>query len=390
MKNKLLLPLLFIFFCFFNFNYITAQNNETKNEETIFVFGGDINLKFVQYVTDLTNKQNPKICYLPTAAADHQDNIKFWESICKRIGIDTLILKVWVSSSPTNRSFEEILLNADAIVVGGGNTLNMLGIWKYQGIDSVLYKALKKGIILAGGSAGSICWFQNGISDSRPVNLSLVDGFGYLPYSNCPHYSEKNRKQLYHQMITDKKISSGYACDELAGILFKNGAAFEFVSQSDNHNSYFVEVKNGTLQTKKMESKILLKKDALLENDYTTLSVKKKINEVLEADNNITPLNAYIATTKKLRLSKDSLSQSERDKVLNISIEKIFVNDKLAGVVNNAYKNYYGLYYFYNCNGTWEPLGEDVGGETLFESEITFREKAKIMIERAQKQLNCR
>ncbi|OFY28892.1 MAG: hypothetical protein A2X09_12810, partial [Bacteroidetes bacterium GWF2_43_11] len=250
MKQRTIWLLLGLIFSITGIESLRAQQNTNEKNETIFVWGGDISLKFVQYVADLTKKENPKICYLPTASADNLDNIKYWSNICKMLKIDTIILKVWVSSSEKNQSFEDILLNSDAIVVGGGNTLNMLGIWKAQGIDTILQKALKKGIILSGGSAGSICWFQNGISDSRPVNLSLVNGLGYLPYSNCPHYSDGNRRNLYHQMIINRKISTGYASDERSGVLFKNGKAVEFVSQSDKQNSYFVYIEKGTVQSK--------------------------------------------------------------------------------------------------------------------------------------------
>ncbi|MEA5006343.1 MAG: peptidase E [Rikenellaceae bacterium] len=383
MKNRISLLLFITFLFLLVFCNVTAQSKGTKTEETLFVFGGDINLKFVQYVADLTKREKPKICYLPTASADNKENIKYWESICNKLGVESVVLTVWVSSSSANKSFEDILLNSDAIVVGGGNTLNMLGIWKAQGIDTVMLKALSNGIILAGGSAGSICWFQNGISDSRPVSLSLVNGLGYLPYSNCPHYSDEARKELYQTLIKDKKIHSGYACDDLAGILFKNGKAVEFVSQSDKHNSYLVKMEKGNLQAKRMESKILLKKGALSENDYTSISVKKKIKDLLESNDQLTPLNAFVSIIRKLRLSKEGLSESELNRALNITIEKIFIYDnKLAGVVNNAYGDYYGLWYFHNCNGTWESMGEDIGGETIFESEITFREKARIMLEK--------
>jgi len=132
-----------------------AQKKSGKTEQTIFAFGGDINEKFIQYVIDLTNKKNPKVCYVPTASADNANNIKYWNFICKQLSIYPYVLKVWVSSDPKSKTFEEILYDMDAIVVGGGNTLNMMGIWKAQGIDSILRKALDKGIILAGGSAGS-------------------------------------------------------------------------------------------------------------------------------------------------------------------------------------------------------------------------------------------
>lgn len=369
-----------------------AQQHVSRKEEVIFTWGCDINLKFVQYVADLTNKENPRICYLPTASADHPDNIKYWQNICNTLKIDTLILKVWVSSSVQNQSFEDILLNSDAIVVGGGNTLNMLGIWKAQGIDVILQEALKKGIVVAGGSAGSICWFQNGISDSRPVHLSIIDGLGTLPYSNCPHYSQETRKNLYHRMILAKKMPFGYASDDLAGILFRNGKAVEFVSQSDRHNSYFITVEGGKIKSQQMESKILVRRNALPEGSYTSLSVNKKVADCLGRDDKLSPLNAYIAEVKGSQLNKKEMSESERSRMLNTNIEKIFVyNDKLAGVVNDAYLDDwgYGLWYFYNCDGVWMNMGEDIGGKTVLESEITFREKAERIISRAKEKLNC-
>ncbi len=383
MNKRICLPLLFLAFIVLTIGNTEAQDSNTKAVERVFVFGGDINLKFVRYVVDLTEKENPRICYLPTASGDNQDNIKYWEKICNVLKIESIILKVWVSSSEKNQSFEEVLLNSDAIIVGGGNTLNMLGIWKAQGIDVILRKALKKGIILAGGSAGSICWFKNGISDSRPVNLSIVDGLAILPYSNCPHFSQEQRRALYYEMIEKKKMAAGYASDELAGILFKNGKAVEYVSQSDKDNSYFVSLKNGKIQLTKFESKILLKKNSLPENSYTSQLVKKKIVDLLELNDKTTPLNAYISMVKSLQLDNNNISESERSRVLNIGVEKVFCYDnKIAGVVNDAYLNSfgYGMWYFYNSDGNWISMGEDIGGATVFESEITFREKAEKII----------
>jgi peptidase E len=394
MKQNNILLILFIFLTAAPIERLKAQQDQNINEknETIFVWGGDINLKFVQYVADLTKKESPKICYLPTASADNPDNIKYWSNICNTLKVDTIILKVWVSSSEKNPSFEDILLNSDAIVVGGGNTLNMLGIWKAQEIDAILNKALKKGIILAGGSAGSICWFQTGISDSRPVNLSIVEGLGFLPYSNCPHFSQETRKSLYFELIKEGKIPSGYACDELAGILFKNGKAVDFVSQSDIHNSYFVALEKGEIISTKMESKILLKKNALPESSYSSHLIRKKISDLSDINDKTDPVNAYVAEIITLKLNKENISEEEKNKLLNVDIEKVFIyKNKIAGIVNNADLDSfgYGLWYFYNCNGTWKSMGEDIGGKTLFESEITFREKAEAIIKSAQDKLNC-
>jgi len=291
-----------------------------------------------------------------------------------------------VSSSEKNKSFEEVLLSSDAIVVGGGNTLNMIGIWKAQGVDTVLKKALKRGIILAGGSAGSICWFRNGISDSRPVNLSVVNGLGFLDYSNCPHYSETRRADLYHKMIKEKEMQAGYATDELAGILFKNGKAIDFVSQSDMHNLYFVSRVNGEVKSVKIESRYLLNKNAISEGSYTSVPVNKKLGELTNVIDRITPLNAYFSEIMATQLDKEGLSEKGRNRIMNISVHKIFIyKNMIAGVVNDTYLDSfgYGMWYFYNNNGTWVSMGEDIGGKTVFESELTFREKAEVILKSA-------
>jgi|GEM_PF-294070 len=392
MKQRAFTLLIFLLFTFVGNESLKAQQNTDKQDETIFIWGGDIDIKFVQYVADLTKKDNPKICYLPTASGDNPDNIKYWENICNTLQLDTIILKVWVSSSEKNQSFEEILLNSDAIVVGGGNTLNMVGIWKAQGIDNILEKALKNGITLAGGSAGSICWFQSGISDSHPVKLSIVKGLGFLPYSNCPHYSQESRKNLYHQMIKNGEMNSGYATDDLAGILFKNGKAVKFISQSDIHNSYFVNFEKGEIKETKLKSEILLRKNALHEGSYSSQSIQKKVNDLLDSNDSSSPISAYVSEMKMLRLNKDNISESEKNKVLDIGVEKIFIyKNELAGIVNNAYLDSfgYGIWYFYYCNGIWTSMGEDIGGKTIFESEIKFREKAEIIIRQAKEKLNC-
>lgn len=146
----------------------------------------------------------------------------------------------------------------DAIIVGGGNTLNMLAIWKAQEIDLALKKAYESGIILAGGSAGSLCWFNAGTTDSRPKNLSIINGLGFLDYSHCPHYhSDTARKPLYHKNILEKNLSSGYACDDRSGILFINGEASKSVSMDSESFSYYVFENNGRIIEEKLESEVI-------------------------------------------------------------------------------------------------------------------------------------
>lgn len=388
--------------------YGHSQLNGIEPEQTIFAFGGGINQKFVQFVVDLTKKENPRICYVPTASADNEENIKYWSYICKKLSIEPYVLKVWVNSYRTTESFEEILLSMDAIVVGGGNTLNMVAIWKAQGIDEILRKALKKGIVLSGGSAGSICWFQNGISDSRPQHLSIVNGLSVLPYSNCPHYADSLKSTLYHQKIQNKEMKGGYASDDLSGVLFKNGKFSKAVSLNDINNSYFVSLKNGVVHSELLKAEILVNKDALPVTAYTSRELNKAIKDFSEINNQDNPLNAFISlkyiiangqrskvkqlTSYSLQdrlsdtLSDIQVSEKSRNVILNSSIDKVMIyNDSVAGVVNQMDKDYFGLWFFYKENDAWLNAGEDIGGESIFESEITFREKAKMHLEKVRK-----
>lgn len=227
-------------------------------DQYIFPFGGGQNKFFIKEIIKLTGKERPRICYLPTASGDSEQGIIRFYDLVSDLSVEPHVQKVWISSYNQTASFEEVLLSMDAIYVGGGNTLNMMAIWKAQGIDGVLKKALQKGIVLAGGSAGSLCWFDNGTTDSRPKELSVVEGLGFLPFSHSPHYhSEEYRQPLYHKNIASGIFKAGYAMDDYAGIIFKNGKPFKVVSLGEEYNCYFVSMKEGKLVEEKLKAAIL-------------------------------------------------------------------------------------------------------------------------------------
>lgn len=245
-----ILLLLAIFSCLLTFG---------QNDKKIFAYGGQITKEFIKYTAQLTNKENPKICFLPTATADNHYYINdYWYELCKDLELEPKVMYVWINSGSQKQSFEEILLEMDAIIVGGGNTLNMIAIWQAQKIDLALKKAYDKGIVIAGGSAGSLCWFNAGTTDSRPKELTIVKGLGFLDFSHCPHYhSEKNRKPLYHKNILEKKLTDGYACDDKSGILFLNGEYNKSVSLDNESFSYYVYEKNGEIIEEKLTPEII-------------------------------------------------------------------------------------------------------------------------------------
>jgi dipeptidase E len=230
---------------------MVAKVSAQAPKRTIFAYGGQFNKEFMQYVISLTKKPNPKICFLPTATGDNLNTILAWYEACEDLPMRPYVQRVYIASYTTKKSFEENLLSMDAIIVGGGNTLNMMAIWKAQGIDTVLRKAYNKGIVLSGGSAGSLCWFQGGTTDSRPKELSIVQGLGFIQTSHCPHYhSEPLRKPLYFENILKGKLSPGYAIDDRAGIVFENEKYVRSVAVDDKSNTYYVSVIDGKVDEK--------------------------------------------------------------------------------------------------------------------------------------------
>jgi peptidase E len=235
-----------------------SQPTSQTTMKRILAYGAGLPTRFLPYIKTLTGKPSPRICFLPTASADNATSINAWYEGCNRVGVDGFAQRMFISSYEQKESFEEVLLSMDAIVVGGGNTLNMLAIWKVQGVDKVLKQAWEKGIILAGGSAGSLCWFEQGTTDSRPKEISKIDCLGFIKGSHCPHYdSEPTRRPLYHSYIRSKEFKPGYACDDKAAILFHDNEVAKVVAMNEESNAYYVYLENGEVKENKLEKEVL-------------------------------------------------------------------------------------------------------------------------------------
>ena len=141
----------------------------SERKRKLLVFGSGNFKAFLKYIIPFTKKETPQILFIPTATGDSPTSISNWYAACEDLPVKPCVMKTFINSYDTKSSFENMIMKADAIFVGGGNTLNMLAIWKAQGIDEALRKAYDSGILMTGGSAGSLCWFQNGTTDSRPI-----------------------------------------------------------------------------------------------------------------------------------------------------------------------------------------------------------------------------
>jgi peptidase E len=135
------------------------------------------------------------------------------------------------------------LLQQDVIYVGGGNTADMLAIWRVHGVDAILHQAWEAGIVLAGISAGAICWFEASVTDSFGLNLAgMRDGLGFIPGSACPHYnSEEQRRPVYRQLV-GSGFPAGYAIDDQVGLHFVDRELAEVVTSAEGRTAYEVKL----------------------------------------------------------------------------------------------------------------------------------------------------
>lgn len=238
---------------------LQSQAANTKSDiRKLFVYGGDFDRGFTKYAASLTGKKNPRICFLPTATGDASGYVMRWFETCAGLPISPFVQRSFISSYGQKESFEDIFLSMDAILVGGGNTLNMMAIWKAQGMDLALKKAYENGVVLGGGSAGSLCWFEQGTTDSRPGSLTTVEGLGLISGSHSPHYDgEGERKPLYWVKIKSGEYKAGYACDDKAGIYFENEQVKQAVSLDQKSNAYFVSMEGGEVTEKAFPKEVL-------------------------------------------------------------------------------------------------------------------------------------
>ncbi|MDG4657813.1 Type 1 glutamine amidotransferase-like domain-containing protein [Ectobacillus antri] len=192
-----------------------------------------------QYILAQTNKPQPKICFIPTASGDADSYIKrFYDFFEKQACVPSHMSLF----KPHTRDVRGFLLSQDIIYVGGGNTKNMLAIWREWGLDSILQEAWEQGIILAGISAGSICWFEEGVTDSYGDGLEPLRCLGFLKGSNCPHYDgEPERRPAYQKLVAAGQIKGGIAADDSVALHYIGDALHRIVSSRPEAGAYRLE-----------------------------------------------------------------------------------------------------------------------------------------------------
>jgi peptidase E len=209
----------------------------------------------VPYVLGLAPAEAPRVCFVPTAGADHESYVAAFYRGALRHGCVPSDLQLF---RHTGEDLRDRLLAQDVIWVGGGNTANMLAIWRVHGLDSVLREAWESGIVLAGASAGMICWFEASITDSfGPQLAALEDGLGFLPGSACPHYDGEDRRRPVYREAVASGFPGGYAADDQAALVFNGTALAECVSGREGASAWRVSLEDGEVVERALATRLL-------------------------------------------------------------------------------------------------------------------------------------
>jgi len=193
------------------------------------------------YILDASPVSKPRICFLPTACGDAQARIdQFYEAFGRQECCPTHLS---LFRDPSGR--KELIGESDILYVGGGNTRIMLAVWKLYGVDRLVREAWEKGTVLAGLSAGAICWFEEGVTDSDGP-LDRMDCLGFLSGSCVPHYDgEAERRPTFHRLLEAGKIRPGLALDDGAAARFSGTELVELVTSRPDARARSVSLQEG-------------------------------------------------------------------------------------------------------------------------------------------------
>ncbi len=192
------------------------------------------------FAARLTGAQAPKTCVLNTASADDPGAyLRMYELLAPVSG---RIRHLRLFPMPNVSDPADLLLSQDLVFVGGGSVANMLAVWRVHGIDQVMRQAWQAGVVLSGVSAGAICWFAGGTTDSFGPDLRpYTEGIGLIGGSYCPHYnSEPQRRPLFQSLIGKAALPAGIACDDGAAAHYADDELAEIVADRPAARGYRV------------------------------------------------------------------------------------------------------------------------------------------------------
>ena len=212
----------------------------TSEKNIVAIGGGGFgrttkDLRIEKYILNLSEKENPNICFIPTATGDNDSyKVNFYDVFTK------------FSCNPTHIDFFKRTIDLsshikeqDIIFVGGGNTKSMLAVWKDWGLDALLRDSYENGTVMSGVSAGAICWFEKGITDSWAHDLAVMDCLGFVNGICCPHYDEEPaRKPFVEKSLKDNLIDHCFSIEGNCALHLRDNIPYRAINFGKNKNAY--------------------------------------------------------------------------------------------------------------------------------------------------------
>lgn len=229
-----------------------AGLSETAAKGQIVAMGGGgfsmepENLLLDRYVLGLVDREEPRVCFVPTASGDAQSYIDRFYAAFGELPCRPTHLSLF---NPLTEDLRGFVQQQDIVYVGGGNTRNLLVLWREWGLDELLREAWAGGAVLAGISAGSLCWFEEGVTDSIPGRLTPLRCLGFLPGSNCPHYDgEVERRPAYQRLVAAGELGPGYAADDGVALHYVGTRLARIISSRPHARAYRLERLNDKVE----------------------------------------------------------------------------------------------------------------------------------------------
>jgi len=204
-------------------------------------------LEIEKYIISLINNKRPKICFIPTASGDSNlYKLNFYRAFSK---LDCVTSHIDLFSRTEN--LEKKVLNQDIIYVGGGNTKSMLAVWKEWNLHNILQNAYEKGIVMSGVSAGAICWFEKGVTDSFANELKIIDCLGIVDGIACPHFDEEKEREPFVNDVIQREIIESCICIEgNCALHIKNDLEYSSIDFGNGKKCFKVALENNNLNKK--------------------------------------------------------------------------------------------------------------------------------------------
>ena len=214
-------------------------------------FGRNPNEAIIEnYILNLSDSKKPNITFFPTASAENSDYIVNFYTAFSNLNCNAKHISLFKNTP----NLESIVNESDIIYIGGGNTKSMLAVFREWNLDKLLLKAYEEGKVLAGVSAGAICWFNQGVTDSWAHGLRVMDCMDVLEGCCCPHYDgEKNRRPSVMKFVEKNTISSCLAIEDGAAVHYKDNKLHTAISFYEDKNAYHVSKKDGQIVEDKIE-----------------------------------------------------------------------------------------------------------------------------------------